>query len=555
MAEAVLPGVSIDVRAEALIVPGRITVGRLGVVGTASKGLIGVPVILGSYTDAREAFGDYDTWDDGLNDELTLVRALELAYANGATTAFAVRVASTGVGGAAAAAVTLESAGGGCARLIARSEGTWGNGVEVSVGPAEENAFIAAEDHPGTQSPVTLLHVPVPSARTRVRWFSASAGVTRSLTIVASTTPAAGEVHIDAASRELTFGDDIEAGDRITVSYLVGSANAVKVTVGHGRTEEVYTVLDGSGLVAAVNDRVRPSALVTGTTENLPAADELPSAVDVALTGGANGESGADYRAGLALLLNEAAHIIVAAGQDESFADELDGHCQNASSDTIKRDRIAVVGTGVAPALEAYLDTTRGHSVFSDRIILVAPGIKATDTAATPPTEVTLPGSYTAAAVAGLLAKLPAHFSPTNKTLIVGGLSHRFTPPQLAQLVESRVLVIEERQGFRVVKGITTTDPPFHQITTRRIVDYAKFGVRSAANPYIGLLNNDRVRGAMHGTINGFLTSMMKDEMLVGYDLEVTATREEERQGIARVTMVLRPVFSIDFITVTMFLE
>jgi hypothetical protein len=63
------------------------------------------------------------------------------------------------------------------------------------------------------------------------------------------------------------------------------------------------------------------------------------------------------------------------------------------------------------------------------------------------------------------------------------------------------------------------------------------------------------VRGAMRATINSFLAEMVEDEMLISYDLDVSATREEERQGIARVTIVLRPVFSIDFIKVTMFLE
>jgi hypothetical protein len=48
---------------------------------------------------------------------------------------------------------------------------------------------------------------------------------------------------------------------------------------------------------------------------------------------------------------------------------------------------------------------------------------------------------------------------------------------------------------------------------------------------------------------------MVNDEMLTSYDLDVTATRAEEVQGIARVTIILRPVFSIDYIQVTMFLE
>ena len=112
------------------------------------------------------------------------------------------------------------------------------------------------------------------------------------------------------------------------------------------------------------------------------------------------------------------------------------------------------------------------------------------------------------------------------------------------------------RQGCRIVKGVTTaTFSAFAQITTRRIVDYAKYGVRSAASSYIGRLNNERVRGALQTTITSFLNQMLADELLVSYDLSVSATREEERQGIVQVTMVLRPTFSIDFIKVTMFLE
>jgi hypothetical protein len=146
--------------------------------------------------------------------------------------------------------------------------------------------------------------------------------------------------------------------------------------------------------------------------------------------------------------------------------------------------------------------------------------------------------------------------SLTNKTVPVPGLTVNWTRPQLTQALQSRVLVLEERQGIRIVRGITTsTNTAWTQITTRRIVDYAKYGVRSAALPYIGLLNNTRVRAALRATVNSFLAGMVDDEMLVSYELDVTATRQDEINGIAKVTMVLRPVFSIDFIKVTMFLQ
>ncbi|MEJ2557402.1 MAG: phage tail sheath subtilisin-like domain-containing protein [Anaerolineae bacterium] len=558
--ETILPGVYIEVRPEGLMAPGFVTVGNLGVVGTASKGPIGEPTILGSYTEARERFGDYDVWIDGNSDELTLVRALEQAYAHGATTVIAVRVASDT---AAKAGYILSSASGVCVGLTAKTEGTWGNDLAINVGDAEEHAFIENEEHLGSEGPpIALSRTPVvKSARNRIQLFTDADGLTRSLQVLYDDDPAApgpGQVKVDRASGEMVFGDAVAAADTVTASYVVNAASAVKVTIRYQEAEETYTVVDGDDLVADINRVPGGSAWVDA--EPLANTGELPNKsepIDAfaafgtgANTRGDNGAIGADYREGLESLLNEPAHIIVAAGQDDSFGDELNAHCQLASSDAIKRERIAVVGS----RLGATVDDLRGHNLASDRVIFVAPGIKATD--APSGDEVTLPGGYAAAAVAGLLAGFSAHISLTNKTLRVGGLEQRYTAAQLTQLVLSRVLALEERMGFRVVKGITTaTNTAWHQITTRRIVDFAKFGVRSAANPYIGRLNNERVRGALKVSINSFLSDMVTDEMLISYELEVSATRDEEIRGIARVEIILRPTFSIDFIKVTMFLE
>src|SRR5262249_44991487 len=152
----------------------------------------------------------------------------------------------------------------------------------------------------------------------------------------------------------------------------------------------------------------------------------------------------------------------------------------------------------------------------------------------------TLPGSYAAAAIAGMLSALDPQQSLTNKTVAVDGLEKKFAPDKLEQLVQGRVCALEDHQGLRVVRGITTDPGAFQQITTRRIVDYAKYGVRGAAEPFIGLLNNDRVRKALKGAINGFLARMVDAEMLESYELDVTATRAEEIAGIARVVMTLR---------------
>jgi hypothetical protein len=567
MAEMVLPGTYIEVRPEGLIVPGRVSVGTVGVIGTAARGPLDTPTVVSGFLDARDRFGQYDAWIDGKSNELTLVRAIEIAAAHGATTIIAtrisaqVKVSNVDTPVAKAATYKLNSATGDCVILAANTPGTWGNGLTVHVVDADEPAFVGPEVHAGNAA--TLTHTPVvKSARNRVQLFTVADGVTKTMEIKRDDDAdplGANQVKIDRSTGAMTFASALTAQDKITAWYAVDPASAVTVVLNLGRAEERFTVVSGNDLVHDLADDVTGSSWVTGTasansTEH-PTKTTDPGGFGTGTnTAGSNGEAAADgdYKAALDLLLNEDAHIIVGGGRTTTFADELNAHCQLASGDTIRRDRIAVVGE----RLGASLDDLRGHNIDSDRVVFVAPGIVFTDGAATPPVDVTLPGAYAAAAVAGMLSSFPAHFSLTNKVLSVGDLENHFSLPELTQLVQARILALEARQGFRVVKGITTSsNTAWHQITTRRIVDYAKFGVRSASLPYIGLLNNERVRVALRTTIASFLNEMLDDEMLISYDLDVTATREQQRQGIVAVTMTLQPTFSIDFIKVTMFLE
>jgi hypothetical protein len=142
--------------------------------------------------------------------------------------------------------------------------------------------------------------------------------------------------------------------------------------------------------------------------------------------------------------------------------------------------------------------------------------------------------------------------SPTNKTLAVSGLTTDYNDGELKKLLGVRVMVLEKKSGFRVVKGITTDDGAFRQVSVRRIVDFAKAGTRVGSLPYIGRLNNARVRGALKATLNGFLADMVLNEALTDFTLDVSATREQEVVGVAVVTMFLKPTFSIDYIKVIM---
>jgi hypothetical protein len=168
---------------------------------------------------------------------------------------------------------------------------------------------------------------------------------------------------------------------------------------------------------------------------------------------------------------------------------------------------------------------------------------------------VTLPPPYLAAVVAGALSTLAPQVSLTNRAVPIDDVDVRYSAPTVQNLLQNRMLLVRPKFGFQVVKGISTDTGAFKQISIRRIVDFAKAGVRSGSDPYIGRLNNARVRGALRATLDGFLSQMVLDEQLVGYQLEVTATRAQEIRGIAVVTMTLLPTFSIDFIRVTMNLQ
>ena len=246
-------------------------------------------------------------------------------------------------------------------------------------------------------------------------------------------------------------------------------------------------------------------------------------------------------------LIKENINILVVPELTTTEAIGVLGIVDNAETDG--KDIIGVYGSD-ATEFDAIDDDVSANK----RFIMVTPGIRVYESASD--SMVTLPGNYTAAAMAGLLSSLPPHISPTNKTIpSLVELSEKFSYGQLKSLLQANACPLENRRGIRVVRGLTTEGAAFSQITTRRIVDFAKAGVRQVSNPFIGRLNNVRVRKALQGAIDGFLTTMVVDEMLTEYSLEVKATRQDEIAGRCVVNVAMKPTFSIDYIRVTLALS
>lgn len=265
----------------------------------------------------------------------------------------------------------------------------------------------------------------------------------------------------------------------------------------------------------------------------------------------ADGSDIAAYTAAFNELLKENVNILVAPELSTADAKSVLPSLVNAAEGDGK-DVIAVIGSDETESSAIVAQVTSDK-----RVIMTAPGFIAYDSVGK--TNVTLGGTYTAAALAGLISSLAVQTSPTNKKVSgISELEQKFSYGEMKDLLTGGVAALEDRRGIRVVRGLTTQaseNGPFSQITTRRITDFAKAGIRQVCNPFIGRLNNQRVRAAMQGAIDGFLTTMIQDESLTNYTLEVTATRQDEIAGRAIVNVALQPTFSIDYIRVTLALS
>jgi len=326
---------------------------------------------------------------------------------------------------------------------------------------------------------------------------------------------------------------------------IVGTASAAAGVTDAIGTTHILGSLEDAGKIWA------PSDALSAGTQNLMRALALlfnNGARTVYARAVAVGADQTAFETGLAELLKDEVNLLVVPELSTATAKTVLGTAVE-NGENNGRDTIAVIGCDASTVA-----TVTAQVTGNKRFVMVTPGVEAFDSAAR--TNVMLPGNYSAAALAGLIASLAPHSSPTNKGLPgVGKLAIKYGYGELKALLQGNVLPLENRQGIRVVRGITTEGEAFAQITTRRIVDYAKAGIRQVSSAFIGKLNNERVRKALQGAIDGFLTTMVVDEALTGYTLEVKASRADEIAGRCVVNVAMQPTFSIDYIRVTLALS
>jgi len=555
--ETILPGTYITVNTEGLLTIGALATGNIGIIGTAERGTTEIQT-LSSAEEARARFGQPGVWDKNAPDEnLSLARSVQLLFDNGASTVYAARVMATedntanGVLASKFATFALAGAGGPSAlTLQARTPGTWGNRIQLRTEPAEADDQVQNELLVRRNSNFVLSAQKVGPAGTVDPAASLGAvsvrehGMSNRFVLKAGNA-SADSVQLNVADRSLTFETAPGPDAEVRASYRVPKDALCKVTIQYGNQKEQYVTPSLSNLVQQLQGA--PSALVTVAGLS---GDDLPKTSNRfdAFTAGTNGTVAlSHYVDALEGLVAQPVQIVVVAGQSFSrMKSALLAHVEK--TENLGRERIAIVGVDSSDVSKILANA---NDVADKRVVLVAPGLIQTDPVSGETIE--LPPAFAAAAIAGKLASLAPPISITNKTLGgIDSLAADYNYGDLKALVQNRVMALEMRRGVRVVKGITTDDQAFQQITLRRIVDYIKEGTRIGANQYIGRLNNTRVRENLRTTLDGFLASLQLDDFLTGYKLTVFADRAMEIRGEVRVVMDLNPTFSIDVIRVVM---
>jgi hypothetical protein len=552
--ETILPGTYIEVRAAGLLMVGAIPTGNVGIIGTSEKGGMDFEILSG-YEDGRSKFGEAGDWDpNNVSANLSLVRALKFVFDNGALTVYARRVYDP-VSALAATLQLTNSSSAPVLTLRAKTPGAWANRLQVKIETADAQALVPNEMLKLQAGNLTLsaakLLLPAPSTDPNSSPPSIGSvsvtqhGLTKKFQL--KTTPGAGVVQVDPATRNLTFPTAPPASAEIDASYWVTQDSLRKITLVYGNQQEVYVVPSLSYLAQLLQDPNQPSQLVDVLQIS---GDGLPAVTSTAqvFAGGDNGSPTLqNYMDALDDMVGQDIQIVVPVGLTFSqIKASILGHVE--ITENLGNERIAILG---ADSSEVTKISENANDVADKRVVLVAPGLSQLD-----PTTgqlAHLPPYYAAAAVAGKLSSLAPHISLTNKTLAsIDALSVNFNYGELKSLVLNRVLALEDKRGIRVVKGISTDDQAFRQISIRRIVDYVKQGTRQGANQYIGLLNNRAVRENLRTTLDSFLADLLVREFLTGYTLSVTADRAMEIAGQVLVTMDLQPTFSIDVIRVIM---
>ena len=163
-----------------------------------------------------------------------------------------------------------------------------------------------------------------------------------------------------------------------------------------------------------------------------------------------------------------------------------------------------------------------------------------------------------AAAYAGFISTLATMDGTTNKSIPGIFRARELTRAQAVSILDDRFVTFLTRpKGYVVVKGVTGaynasdfTRSDFVMLSTRRITNACLDLVARAAEPFIGLPNNEVHRNAMTSAVDTALNRYLKEGGIQRYSFKLESTPDMQVLGNVNIYLTIVPAFEITNITV-----
>jgi hypothetical protein len=232
-------------------------------------------------------------------------------------------------------------------------------------------------------------------------------------------------------------------------------------------------------------------------------------------------------------------------------------HCK-MMSETKSEERIGLVGFNFGANDDSVTATISNAALYnSPYISLCSPRLKFYSLQGV---LKTWNGTYTAAAIAGMIANYPVGEPITNKTLSgITDLSTIFKNADILQLIDNGVLTIERVRGigYKVVQGVTTwiSDDNFNrkELSVRLVTNYVAKNCRENLKQFIGRKNSLFMLETIKGSLISVLKDLEDEGVIVGTTTypayrNITLTADGD---VVRVSFECSPVLPINYILIT----
>ncbi len=163
-----------------------------------------------------------------------------------------------------------------------------------------------------------------------------------------------------------------------------------------------------------------------------------------------------------------------------------------------------------------------------------------------------------AAAYAGFVSTLDSMVGTTNRTIPGILRARELTRSAAVSILDKRFVTFLTRpSGYVVIKGVTGaynasdfTRSDFNMLSTRRITNACLDLVARAAEPFIGLPNNEANRNAMNAAIDTSLNSYQRLGGIQRFTFRLESTPDMQVLGKVYVYLTIVPAFEITNVTV-----